>query len=146
MLESKIRSSRCRIVCLVLLVAMAFLVIGAVTCICDLSARGEVASVFAEVKMASEGVPTKDGTIREGVDKFRPLADAQGDAALVYRVVNLKLGSVRLSGDSGMMLVSYDLETVKEGKVVGINRNQAAEVLLGREKGSWSIADVSMLL
>lgn len=33
------------------------------------------------------------------------------------------------------MLVAYDLETVREGEVVGVNRNQAAEVTLRREGG-----------
>lgn len=44
------------------------------------------------------------------------------------------------------MLVAYDLETVREGEVVGVSRNQAAEVTLRREGGSWSIADVNVLL
>lgn len=129
-----------------LLAALALLVAGAAACICDLSARGEVAPAFAEIKAASEGAPTKDGDVREGVDKFRPMADGQGGAALLYRVANLRLESVRLSGDSGMMLVSYDLETVREGEVVGVNRNQGAEVFLEGGKGSWSIADVNVLL
>ena len=96
--------------------------------------------------MASEAPPTEAGAARAGVDKFKPMADAQGGAALLYRVANLRLESVRLSGDSGMMLVSYNLETVREGEAVGINRNQGAEVFLERGKGSWPIADANVLL
>lgn len=44
------------------------------------------------------------------------------------------------------MLVAYDLETVRGGRSGGVNRNQAAEVTLRREGGSWSIADVNVLL
>ena len=129
-----------------LLAAMILSAAGAAACICDVGARREVAPVFAEIKMASEAPPTEAGDARAGVDKFKPMADAQGGAALLYRVANLRLESVRLSGDSGTMLVAYDLETVREGEVVGVNRSQAAEVTLRREGGSWSIADANVLL
>ena len=144
--KTKTRSNKRQIACLMLLVAMVLFAIGAASCICDLAARREVAPAFAVIKTTSEGIPTEDGSVREGVDKFRPMADSQGGAALLYRIANLKLESVRLSGDCGTMLVSYDLEAVREGEVVGVNRNQAAEVLLEREMGSWSIADVDVLL
>lgn len=129
-----------------LLAAMVLFAAGAAACICDVGARREVAPAFAEIKMDSEAPPTEAGAARAGVDKFKPMADAQGGAALLYRVANLRLESVRLSGDSGMMLVSYNLETVREGEAVGINRNQGAEVFLERGKGSWSIADANVLL
>lgn len=144
--KTKAYSNRCRALCLALLAAMVLFAAGAAACICDVGARREVAPAFAEIKMASEAPSTEAGAARAGVDKFRPMADSQGGAALLYRVADPELKSVRLSGDSGTMLVAYDLETVREGEVVGVNRNQAAEVTLRREGGSWSIADVNVLL
>lgn len=143
--KTKAHSNRCRALCLALLAAMVLFAAGTAACICDVGARREVAAAFAEIKMASEAPPTEAGAARAGVDKFRPMADFQG-AALLYRVADPELKSVRLSGDSGTMLVAYDLETVREGEVVGVNRNQAAEVTLRREGGSWSITDVNVLL